>query len=154
MADERQAIIEDIIKSQQNILRAIVALTPSVWMNLDLSMAQLKTLMALYNCGALPIGQIAEILGIGQPTASHLVDRLVQTQLVLRTEDPLDRRRTLAQLSPSGEELAERINQVRFGPLRRWLAQLDDAALAAFHHGSRALVAVARSETAQASETT
>jgi DNA-binding MarR family transcriptional regulator len=49
---------------------------------------------------------------VGSTIASHLVDRLV-----LRTEDPLDRRRTLAQLSPSGEELAEWINQVRFGTL-------------------------------------
>jgi MarR family transcriptional regulator, organic hydroperoxide resistance regulator len=154
MADERQSIIEDIIASQQSIYRAIGASVPSVWMKLDLSMAQFKTLMALYNCGALPIGQIAEILGVGQPTASHLVDRLVQTRLVSRTEDPLDRRRTLAQLSPSGEELAEQINQVRFAALRRWLAQLDDAALTAFHQGSRALAAVAKSETSQVSETT
>ena len=117
-------------------------------------MAQLKTLMTLYNGGAAPIGQLAEYLGIGQPTASHLVDRLVQTQLVLRTEDPLDRRRTLAQLSPGGEELAERINQVRFGTLRRWLAQLDDATLAAFLQGSRALADVAKAETTRISETT
>ena len=109
--------------------------------------------MTLYNGGAAPIGQIAESQGIGQPTASHLVDRLVQTQLALRTEDPLDRRRTLAQLSPGGEELAERINQVRFGTLRRWLAQMDDAMLAAFLQGSLALADVARAETTPISET-
>jgi DNA-binding MarR family transcriptional regulator len=152
MADERQTIIEDIIRSHQSILRAIMASAPSVWMNLELSMAQFKTLMALYNCGAFPIGQVAEILGIGQPTASHLIDRLVQAQLVSRTEDPLDRRRTLAQLSPNGVELAERINQVRFGTLRRWLAQLDDTALTAFQQGSQALADVARSETTPISE--
>src|SRR6266536_4959126 len=154
MVDQQSTIIEDIIEAHQNILRAISASCPSVWINLDLSMAQLKTLMTLYNGGAAPIGQIAECLGIGQPTASHLVDRLVQTQLVLRMEDPLDRRRTLAQLSPGGEELAERINQVRFGTLRRWLAQLDDAALAAFHQGSQALAAVAKSEGSHVSKIT
>src|SRR5215217_9612792 len=132
MADQQAAIIEDIIETQRSISRAVAASVPSIWMELDLSMAQLKTLMTLYNGGAAPIGQIAECLGIGQPTASHLVDKLVNTQLVVRTEDPLDRRRTLAQLSPGGEELAERINQVRFGTLRRWLAQLDDATLAAY----------------------
>src|SRR5215216_1100146 len=154
MVDERQAIIEQIIASHQSIYRAIGASLPSVWMSLDLSMAQLKTLMALYSCGALPIGQIAEILGIGQPTASHLVDRLVQTRLVSRTEDPLDRRRTLAQLSPGGEELAERINQVRFGTLRRWLTQLDDATLAAYLQSSRSLADVAKAETTPISEST
>jgi len=149
MPGEREPLIEDIIASHQYLYRAIGASAPSIWMSLDLSMAQLKTLMTLYHCGALPIGQIAETLGIGQPTASHLVDRLVQTQLVTRTEDSLDRRRTLAQLSPSGEEMVEQINQTRFGTLRRWLAQLDDTALAAFYQGSRALEAVAKSETSR-----
>ena len=153
MADQQSAVIEDIIEAHRSIFRAIGASAPSVWMELDLSMAQLKTLMTLYNSGAAPIGQIAGCLGIGQPTASHLVDRLVQTQLALRTEDPLDRRRTLAQLSPGGEELAERINQVRFGTLRRWLAQMDDSMLAAFLQGSLALADVARAETAPISET-
>src|SRR5215212_8127666 len=154
MADQQSAMIDDIIDAHRSILRAIAASAPSVWMELDLSMAQLKTLMTLYNGGAAPIGQLAECLGIGQPTASHLVDRLVQTKLVLRTEDPLDRRRTLAQLSPSGEELAERINQVRFGTLRRWLTQLDDAMLVAFLQGSRALADIAKAETTRISETT
>jgi len=154
MADQQSKIIEDIIEEHRSIQRAIGASAPSVWMELDLSMAQLKTLMTLYTGGAAPIGQIAECLGIGQPTASHLVDRLVQTQLVLRTEDPHDRRRTLAQLSPGGEELAERINQVRFGTLRRWLSKLDDATLAAYLQSSRALADVAKAETISISETT
>ena len=154
MTDQQSTLIEAIIETHRSILRAIGASAPSIWMELDLSMAQLKTLMTLYNGGAAPIGQIAECLGIGQPTASHLVDKLVHTQLVVRTEDPLDRRRTLAQLSPGGEELAERINQVRFGTLRRWLAQLDDAALAAYLHGSRALADVAKAEATPISETT
>src|SRR5947207_13688838 len=99
MADQQSAMIEEIIEAHRSIFRAISASCPSIWMELDLSMAQLKTLMTLYNGGAAPIGQIAENLGIRQPTASHLVDRLLQTQLVLRPEDPLDVRRTLAQLS-------------------------------------------------------
>jgi DNA-binding MarR family transcriptional regulator len=147
MADERDVTIEAIVEAHRSIFRAIGISVPSVWMEIDLSMAQLKTLMMLYNGGALSIGEIAECLGIGQPTASHLVDRLVQTQLAQRTEDPLDRRRTLAQLSPGGEELAERINQLRFGTLRRWLAQLDEATLAAFYEGSRALAMVAEKNT-------
>jgi DNA-binding MarR family transcriptional regulator len=152
MVDMRQQLIEDIIKAHQAIQHAIIASTPSVWMSLDLSMAQLKTLMVLYARGVLPIGQIAEILGIGQPTASHLIDRLVQIQLVSRTEDPLDRRRTLAQLSPSGEALAEQISQVRFEVLRRWLAMLDDPALLAVYQGSQALSDVVRSDTAPGTE--
>jgi DNA-binding MarR family transcriptional regulator len=109
--------------------------------------------MGLYHNGALSIGQIAELCSIGQPTASHLVDRLVQAQLVQRTEDPLDRRRAQAQLAPSGRELAERIIQVRVGPLRRWMAQLDDADLAAFSRISRLLAEIAAAESSNPPET-
>jgi DNA-binding MarR family transcriptional regulator len=154
MADQQSEMIDQIIEVQRSISRAVTASAPSVWVDIDLSMAQLKTLMTLYSCGAAPIGQIAESLGIGQPTASHLVDRLVQTQLVLRMEDPLDRRRTLAQLSPDGEDLVERINQLRFGTLRRWLAQLDQATLTTFLQALRALADVARAETTPTSEIT
>ena len=153
MDTERPATIEEIVEAHQNISRAIGASFGSVWMELDLSMAQFKTLLTLSNAGALPIGQIAEILGVGQPTASHLVDRLVQIQLVVRTEDPLDRRRTLAQLSAQGVELAERLRQVRLEPLKRWLAQLDDTALAALRQGLQALAEVAKADTVPIPET-
>jgi len=154
MEQERLDTIEDIIATQQNILRAIGASFGPVWMTLDLSMAQLKTLVALHTAGPLSIGQIADHLGIGQPTASHLVDRLVQSELVVRAEDALDRRRTVAQLSPSGTDLAKQLRQVRVEPLKRWLAQLDDAALEALHQGLRALANVAMSETQQTPSST
>ena len=153
MADERQPMIETIIDAHRNIFRAIGLSAAPVWMSLDLSMAQLKTLMMLHTSGPLPIGQIGEMLGVGQPTASHLVDRLVQVQLAARAEDPLDRRRTLAQLSHEGEELAERLRQLRFEPLRRWLAQLDDSTLTTLRQGLEALERVARAETTPTSET-
>lgn len=146
--DERDTLIETVIEGHRALFRAVSRAGAVDWMNLDLSMAQLKTLMVLHASGAMPIGQIAETHGIGQPTASHLVDRLVQAQLVERAEDPQDRRRTLAQLSPAGIELAERLQQLRFEPLRRWLAQLDDAILANLAQGTQALADVAVSDIA------
>lgn len=121
-------------------------------MELDFSMPQLKTLLTLYNAGALSIGHIAELLGVGQPTASHLVDRLVQAGLVERTEDSEDRRRTLAELTPQGVELIERLRQIRIEPLQRWLTQLDDTTLAALHLGFRALADVAAADIASVHE--
>ena len=51
------------------------------------------------------------------------------------------------QLKPFRIQLAERINQLRFGTLRHWLAQLDEAALTAFYQGSQALAEVAKQDT-------
>jgi DNA-binding MarR family transcriptional regulator len=150
--NERPALIEEILQARQYITRAISTSSRQIWIDLDLSMAQLKTLMTLYDAGALPIGQIAENLGIGQPTASHLVDRLVQSGFVVRTEDPIDRRRTLAELSPQGVKLTNQLREVHTEPLQRWLAQLDDTTLAALHLGFRALADVAKAETTSISE--
>jgi DNA-binding MarR family transcriptional regulator len=151
---ERSAIIEEILQARHKINRAIAASSSQVWIELDLSMAQLKTLFTLYDSGALPIGQIAEALGIGQPTASHLVDRLVQSGYVARTEDPVDRRRTLAELSPDGIKLLDQLRDVRNEPLQRWLAQLDDTTLTALQFGFQALADIAKAETTSISGTT
>ena len=146
MTSERTACIEEILQAQHEISRAIGASSRQIWMELDLSTAQLKTAITLYDSGAVPIGQIAELLGVGQPTASHLVDRLVQSGFVQRTEDSADRRRTLAELSAQGVKLVEQLRELRSEPLQRWLARLDDTALAALRQGFRALADVAKAE--------
>src|SRR5205807_10147691 len=77
--------------------------TATEWWTLELTMAQLKVLLTLAFEDEATIGKIAETLGIGPPTASHLVDRLVQAGLVERVERSTDRRYTLASLTPQGE---------------------------------------------------
>ena len=148
MADERQTTIYEITEAYREVSRALWRSTASVWTELDLSMAQLKTLFSLHNSGAVTIGQVAEALGVGLPTASHLVDRLVQAQLAVRAEDPDDRRRTLAYLAPQGKELAERLHQGSRDQLWRWLASLGDADLAALLQGLCALGRAASTDNA------
>ncbi len=85
--------------------RAMQSQTTPYWVDLDLSLAQVKTLLALGDLGAPTIGEIATVLGVSQPTASHLVERLVQSELARRSEDAHNRRRTLVRLTPQGEEM-------------------------------------------------
>src|SRR6266852_5724237 len=79
------------------------------WMEIDLTLPQLRTLLILAEEGPLVIGQIAQRLGVGLSTGGHLVDRLVQANLAERAEDAEDRRRTLARLTPKGEDLYARL---------------------------------------------
>ncbi|MBF6592027.1 MAG: MarR family transcriptional regulator [Ktedonobacterales bacterium] len=127
------------------LMRAQQAVRSAAWVELDLSCAQLKTLFALAAEGPATIGQVAERLSVGLPTASHLVERLVRAGLVERTEDPTDRRRALARLTPRAEELTERL----FGHIRRlheWIDALEEDDLAALARGLRALVRVASAD--------
>src|SRR2546423_12411587 len=85
--------------------RTLKASSGTVWMDIDITIAQLRTLLNLAEESPLVIGQIAKRLGGGLSTGGHLVDRLVQADLAERGEDAEDRRHTRAQLSPRGVDL-------------------------------------------------
>ena len=67
------------------------------------------------------VSGLAEALALSKPTASMLVDRLVQLGFVARTEDPDDRRRTLVTPTPEGAALVLRLRQGSVDRLVRWL---------------------------------
>ncbi len=104
MDQARDELEREVLKQYQTLGRAFKTTTEPGWMEIDLTIAQLRTLLVLAEEGPLVIGQIARRLGIGLSTGGHLVDRLVQAGLAERAEDAEDRRRTVARLSPDGEE--------------------------------------------------
>lgn len=70
----------------------------------DLTLNQLSVLFHLYYHRARTMGQIADKLGTADPTATGIIDRLVERDLVERTTDPEDRRRVLVRLTESGRD--------------------------------------------------
>ncbi len=120
--------------------------TATEWWSLELTIAQVKVLFTLAFEGKATIGKIAETLGVGAPTASHLVDRLVQAGLVERVEHSPDRRYTLASLTSQGETMVRRLRQGRIDRLHNWLAQLGEQDLAALRQGLEALIRVVQRE--------
>ena len=136
----RVQIVDDIVKAQKQIMRDMHAGTELSWIQLELTMAQLKGLFVLSD-NAMTIGQVAEALHTGKPAASILVDRLVQLGFVERLEDPLDRRRTIARLTPVGDELAARLQQGGRQRLNEALDRLSEMDLAALAQGLRSLAA-------------
>ena len=109
-----------------------------VWMSIDLTVPQLRTLFILAEGEPLVIGQIAQRLGIGLSTGGHLVDRLVQAGLAERTEDVEDRRRTLVRLTPAGEDLSTRLlSGIQQIPIL--IQQLSDSDLSALLQGLQAI---------------
>jgi DNA-binding MarR family transcriptional regulator len=97
---------EDLVERGLDLYRvachALHELGAPAWYQVELSVAQLKALFTLVDGGPTPIGGVAARLSIGLPAASSLVDRLVDQGLVKRREDPLDRRRTLAEPTFAG----------------------------------------------------
>ena len=146
MSRPRRDVIDEILKVRAAIIQAVSAATASAWMDLELTMSQMKGLRTLAYQGEATVSQVADTLKIGLPTASQLVDRLVQAGLAERAEDPSDRRRILVRLSKKGQQLHDGLNQ---GPqaFRIWLHRMTADDLEALHRGYMALARIALAET-------
>lgn len=85
-----------------------------------LSMPQLGILMQLHFCTQCGISDISERFDITAAAASQLVEKLVQSGLIERSEDPNDRRAKQIQLSTKGKAIIEK----GLGERYRWAEQL------------------------------
>jgi DNA-binding MarR family transcriptional regulator len=92
-----------------------------------LTMPQLVTLHMLAHAGGRSVGTIAGCLRLSPPATSHLVDRLVRAKLVVRTEDPEDRRQKRLAITDAGRVLVESINRERSREVSVVLARLTPA---------------------------
>ena len=79
------------------------------WMTVDLTMPQLKVLMKLVQQGPQPVGALAQSLGVSAPTASGILQRLVRSGHVRRTESSDDRRVSLIALTSRGSAVFQRL---------------------------------------------
>src|SRR5690348_2116761 len=96
MGQENDDRVSEVLALFFRCLYGIQRTAKRDWRELDLTSAQLKVLVMLSFEDTLTINQLAQILGVSQPTASHLVERLVQAELVERVEHATDRRVILA----------------------------------------------------------
>jgi DNA-binding MarR family transcriptional regulator len=145
---EHAARIAAAMDASTSVSLAMQRWLAPLWVELDLTMAQLKALMMLAAHQQRTVGQLAGALHIGKPAASALVDQLVQSRLARRQEDATDRRRTVVSLTPTAEDLVARLRQGRHAMLLRWLSAMDDADLAALARGLTALAAAMRADSA------
>lgn len=118
--------------------RAMSLLDPSrsqFWDELRLTMSQLRVLFFLRRERGATVGGLASQLRVTPPTITGIVDRLVRQGLVVRQEDPSDRRLVRHCLTERGLEVVgelERTGRVYLEGVLRQLtpAQLERLAVA------------------------
>ena len=111
----------------------------SAWLELDLSITQLRNLIILSLRGPQHVGQLAAALGVSEPSASQVVDRLAQRALIRRDADASDRRRIMVSITAEGEHLLDSVRTSRSIVAEGLLDRLDDDSLTALAKGTRAL---------------
>lgn len=88
--------------------------------NNHLSMSQLGALLRLHKQGVCGVSDIGDDLGITSAAASQMLERLVQQGLIVRTEDPNDRRAKQIVLTSKGRAMLRE----GFRTHQRWLNDL------------------------------
>jgi DNA-binding MarR family transcriptional regulator len=85
-----------------------------------LTMPQFGAMFHISRSAGCGVSDIGSDLGITNSAASQLLDRLVQLQLVSRTEDPVDRRSKLIVLTEKGRQILQDGNLAN----QKWLVDL------------------------------
>ena len=88
-----------------------------------LSMSQWGALVHIHRMGHSGVTDLGEHLGVSSPAASQMLDRLVQQGLILRTEDPSDRRAKQIVLTEEGLRVLKGGTPAR----QKWLQELAGA---------------------------
>src|ERR1035437_11177823 len=103
------------------------------WLAQELTLAQVRTLFLIGHEAPLPMGRIAEILGVSVASASGIVDRLERHGLVVRQHRTDDRRIVDCILTDVGRGLIDAMAGPRLEMELQALGVLSPVELAEFH---------------------
>jgi DNA-binding MarR family transcriptional regulator len=87
-----------------------------------LSVSQLGALFHIHHRGSSGVTDLGDDLGVTSSAASQMLERLVQQELILRTEDPSDRRVKQIVLTAKGLQVLQESIRARQG----WLPDLAE----------------------------
>jgi DNA-binding MarR family transcriptional regulator len=146
IVQSRPELVHTIVRAYMELFMTMQFNSVSHWLMLELTFAQARALFMLAARKELTVSQLAKLLGVGKPTASILVQQLVERGLVTRTEGTSDRRQAVLRLSAQGQEIGAGRRQEREKQWQRWLSHLSDEELNALAHGLNAIVTVVKQE--------
>ncbi|MHA6250397.1 MarR family winged helix-turn-helix transcriptional regulator [Oceanobacillus sp. CAU 1775] len=79
--------------------------------NKDLGVSHILILGHLRKNGKSRPTDMAKVLGLTPPTVTHLTEKLVKKQLVIRSNDENDRRTIYLEITSAGEEILKEANE-------------------------------------------
>lgn len=110
------------------------------WQQNAISLVHLNVLGVLEESGPIPIGRLADAIDVSVASATGIVSRMEERNLVARTHGaPGDRRIVLVELAEGGKQAFADLESSRTDHFSRLLGEMTDAELAATLEGFRAL---------------
>jgi DNA-binding MarR family transcriptional regulator len=130
----------------EELLDELTAWTPTdrfrmlgAWHQRGLSLVQLNVVTLLEMHGPMPMGRVAELLGVSVASTTGIVDRMADRGLVERRGSLTDRRVVEVHIGERAHEMFAASTARRRDRLRQVLARVDDARMAGLLEGLRAV---------------
>jgi DNA-binding MarR family transcriptional regulator len=120
--------MDRVIAAYERFHAAITRLHVPHFLELSLTLAQLKTLYLVAASGPLRMSEVAERLGTAPSTTSGVVDGLVHQGLLERVEDTTDRRQVHVRATAASRETLEDFHDLSRTQLRAILARIESEA--------------------------
>jgi DNA-binding MarR family transcriptional regulator len=137
-------LIEGILAHIRQVMESCTQFGPEAWLELDLTMKQLKVLVVLGALGPARPSVIAAHIGASAANATGVLDRLVAQGYIERRPDAADRRALLVELTEAGHAIVSQLYTSGEERLARAIGALSIEDLQALDRGSSALAAATR----------
>jgi MarR family transcriptional regulator, organic hydroperoxide resistance regulator len=139
---EKSELIRDVAELYRRVNRSMRNRGPDAWMQLNLTILQVKSLFFMSKHGFTNFKNLATALKVTPSNLTGVIDRLVEQGLVSRTENAEDRRMMVLRATEKGETLVSELIEKRLNYLTKALTHLTPEELGVIKHGL-SLLAVA-----------
>lgn len=138
--------VDGILALADRLFRQLLPTIPRDLLSLDITVPQTKIMLILYVSGPRRMSDIASELDVTMPTATSLVDRLVEKHYVVRETHPDDRRVVLCLLSEAGQEAISHVWQTARKRSKELLQAMENSKLAMLTEALQSMLEVALAE--------
>ncbi len=122
-------ILRRIMTSYNDISKAI---NPKGLLKINLTSAQIKLLTCFSNKAELTMTELSNNLAVSMPTMTAMVDRLVNSKMVERERNNIDRRVVRVKLTDAGEKILKKLVRIRRKEMEKILMNLSEGEMESY----------------------
>lgn len=130
---QRKKLIEDILSSIHAFGQRCKTKPELSGQKPQITHSQWYVLSIIEHSKSVSVKEIAQILGISPSAITQLVDGLVDSEIVTRSENPTDRRTTQLSLSTKGLKQIQTIKKEKMEVFATLFEALSDSELTTYH---------------------
>lgn len=136
----KKDLIKQAMEMQEKVNQLILEYSAENWLSLDLTIAQLKSIVYIYSKGKTNLRELAQALDVTPSVVTGIVDRLILHGMINRTANPNDRRSQWLTVTDKGEALLDNIRQKSSQEISHILGTLSPKDLSTLVRGFSAFI--------------